>query len=142
MTNDYPRKNLLEYQRKHSTEPAVVTEIEYELDTKDISLANHHIGFKAFESLSFHLSIKYDNTLIVSLTIPERPFIEHSLSKAILTSDVRDAALKAQSIFNLISILENLSLNAEEEFKVSIKSKFEKCQWREGSYLLTPAFSI
>jgi predicted ATP-dependent endonuclease of OLD family len=123
--DDYPRRKLLEYQQKHEKTPSVVVELEYELTETEIEEINDDLGYKVLITYKFKVSYKYDNSQVITMTIPEVPFIKHIVGESNLSTDIKDASLKAYSLSNLVKILGELQLNADDaEFLKQIKQQF------------------
>jgi predicted ATPase len=125
ITEDYPRKNLNAYEREHTSNPAVVTELTYTLNKEEISLINSDLGFELFSNFSFTLYYKYNNRSTVSITVPEKAFVTNLVNNSGLTVEKKEAVSKSDSIRKLIKELEDLDLNGEEnDFLESLKAKF------------------
>lgn len=130
VTEEYPRKGLNNYQKTHNDDPAVVCELTYELTSKELKNINDDLGLDLLDSLSFTYFKKYDGSGTVSVSIAEKPYIEHLLKSSSITTEVKSALQKATSIVSIIQMLEELDLNSEEqEFANGLTNKFPSTTW-------------
>jgi hypothetical protein len=122
---DYPRKGLNEYLKRHNEDPAIVAELTYQLQENEIEEINRHFGFKLLQEFSFKRHCKYNGSSTIIITVPEMPYIQHLISGAKLPSEIATKASQAKTIRQLISILDGLDLNTEaKSFLEALKLRF------------------
>ncbi len=114
ITEDYPRKDLNQYQREHANNPAVVTELTYTLTDQEISAINADLGFNLLGSLSFTHNHRYDGGETITLSVPEKSYVSHLIEQAKVTTETKEAIKNAGTIKEMTQILEGLDLNNEE----------------------------
>ncbi len=115
VVQDYPRRWLQRYQEDEDLQPARVVTLEYALEDLDLERINDSAGLDLLSELSFTLTHKYNNRYIIGLTLDEEPYVQHRVKEAALTTEVRQQAAKATTIIELIDILKEATLNADEE---------------------------
>ena len=131
VTEEYPRKGLNNYQKIHDDDPAVVCELTYELTPSEIKKINEDFGLKLLDSLTFTYSRKYKGSGSVSISIPEKPLIDHLLKSSNITTEVKSALQGATSIAKMIELLGELDLNSEEQvFTDELTKKYPASTWR------------
>jgi hypothetical protein len=137
---DYPRKDLLDYERTHETNPATVCVLKYRLSDDEVTRINDDLGIKLLDGLEFTLNYRYDNDFTIGLSVPETPYIDQVLKSAPLGSELRAKVKDSTSLKELISELDGQDLNAEAtEFTDNLKTKFsyDKSRWSNllGEYI-------
>lgn len=122
---EYPRRLLRHYESQHGTSPAVVAHLRYELETEDIDRINRFAGFELLDALSLTLTYKYNNGSIVTIDVPEEPYVQHRVCSAGLTTEVRKEVEPCSTIGELINTLDELDLNDQEQtFLDDLKQTF------------------
>lgn len=114
VVEDYPRRDLNAYQRKHETNPSVVAELTYQLQDKEIAEINEDLGFNLLTELQLTVGYDYANKVTIGMSIAQEPYLAHLSKTAILTQNVAQAIVAASSIRGAITLLQSLDLNGEE----------------------------
>ena len=114
---DYPRKNLTDYERRHATEPAVVTHLTYALSPEEVQAINADLGVTILNpnDATFTYLTNYGGGTTVLFSVDDGPFIRaqlarldnvpapiaakrltalHELIKALAESDLTDSGKK------------------------------------------------
>jgi predicted ATP-dependent endonuclease of OLD family len=68
VVNDYPRKSLIAYQKRHEKQPEIVCAITYELEDDEVNIINNEIGTVVIENKTFSLNYNYANNKTVSFS--------------------------------------------------------------------------
>lgn len=110
---DYPRKNLIPYQKQHAKHPATVAVLSYHFEEHEITAINKALGIELIEALSFSISHNYAGGRTVSLQVAEDKYIEHFLNAGKLPPDVVNSLSGIKTIRDLINALDAADLNAE-----------------------------
>lgn len=121
---DYPRKNLTAYMKKHATEPEVVTILEYALSDAEREAINTHVGTKLTANFTFSLIHSYDNSVSVNLVVDEKALTGKLLSGAKLREELRAALTGAVTLRELAKRMDGVELDADETaFKSSLDAR-------------------
>ncbi len=104
---DYPRRHLSEYQRRHDREPQPVLDLTYSFSDKELLEIDELIGLKVKVSSTFSVVYNYANQSFNNFTIDEEAFVieflerheySDSLKKLLEGSKtIRDALYRLQS---------------------------------------------
>lgn len=126
VTEDYPRKALNTYLRKHDDDPAPVVQLTYELEQAEIDAVHEALGAEVLTSPVYSITYKYGGHPSISLETTELPFVAAVVKSSKLPSDLAKKAGSAQSVRELITILEEADLNSEgDEFLAALKVQFK-----------------
>lgn len=131
---DYPRRDLNAYQRKHESDPALVTQLTYALQDIDLMRINKDLGINLLTELSFDFNHNYSNTGTISLTVPEQPYLTHLAATKNLSSNVSSTIGTASSIREALTNLGALDLNQEDDaFLANLNEQFipDKTNWKD-----------
>lgn len=122
---DYPRKDFLDYEEQHSTNPAVVSILEYCLNKEEIVLLNTYLGYDLCKELVLTVSHNYKNEVVVSFELPEAEFIQNIIKDSPLTGESKTAAAKASNIEELFDSIKAIDLSVESQtFIDELRIKF------------------
>jgi hypothetical protein len=129
---DYPRKDLPGYLRKHKTEPARVTKLTFKPSDSEIAALNLALktGLKA--GFQFSVTYTYANKLAVEFVVDERPVLAAMLASAKLGADAAAAAGKATKLRDLPEALKSVGLTDEDKaFLTGVEARIAKApaQW-------------
>jgi hypothetical protein len=127
ITEEFPRKGLTEYEKRHASNPAVIALLTYELSDDEVEEINESLGAHIIDSLSFTRTVKYGGPATITLNVPEKKYVEHRIDQTKLSSEVKKETLKRQTLADLISFLDSADLNTEEQaFLSDLKQMFGK----------------
>ncbi|CAD7386137.1 AAA family ATPase [Xanthomonas arboricola] len=73
---DYPRKDLTTYNKKHATAPATVAKLTYRLDDSEVAEANAKLHTALPKNFEFAVDHLYDNESYITLEADEAPVIQ------------------------------------------------------------------
>lgn len=99
VVEDYPRKELTSYQKRHKTEPAAVTVLTYSLDDDEIASINAKLGTSIPSGFTFSVTHKYDGECTIGISVDEEPVVA-----AIVQSLSTDAATALSGVKTLRDI--------------------------------------
>ena len=106
---DYPRKRLLEYQRKVNAgkeKSAKVITADFELDNDDIAMVAEEFGDCISQGAILTITKRYDGSKFFGLNIDEQKWIKHYTSNSNLSGNSAQKAKATKSLDSLISSLE------------------------------------
>lgn len=128
---DYPRKDLSSYLKKHKQKPDVVVTITYELSEQEILELNTALSLKLGNGFQFTVAHRYDNEAhITALAISDRPAIESLSQTAGLSTDTVTAIRNAKTIRSIPETLKKMSLTTEDEaFVTVLETRIGKTKW-------------
>lgn len=101
---DYPRKDLTTYSKKHATTPATVAKLTYRLDDSEVAAVNAKLQTALPKGFEFSVDHRYDNKSYITLSTDEKPVLDY-LRKKLST----DAAKAVESATRFKEIPEKLS---------------------------------
>ncbi|HOW55148.1 MAG TPA: AAA family ATPase [Syntrophorhabdaceae bacterium] len=128
--NDYPRKELSTYLDQHEENPSIVAELTYRLDDKEIAELNSVVHTHLKPGFEFTINHKYDNHLMIVLTVDESPVLASLVATEGLSSDSRAAIKNARSVRSIPEILKEVSLTEEDTaFRDGIEKRVAATQW-------------
>lgn len=110
---DYPRKDLSAYLKRHGTDPATATVLTYQLDDAEIAAVNSDLQTEIQSGFTISLTHKYDNSFTIGFHVSETPIIR-AFSKA-LSSDAISAIKAAKTLREIPEFLKEASLTADDE---------------------------
>lgn len=124
---DYPRKDLSPYLKKHQTSPAVVTVFTYQLAETEIAQLESDFQVKVPSDFKFLIEHSYDNKKQISIKIDEAPVLKALIASGELSSDATAAANKARSIRELPVLLKGTSITDKDKaFLATVEARILK----------------
>jgi predicted ATP-dependent endonuclease of OLD family len=95
--DDYPRRNLSTYEKRHDTNPDTVTVLTYELTDKEAAAINQTLRTQLPKNFRFSINRDYQNHRTISLAVDNKSVIAE-LAKGGASTDFRDAITNVSSI--------------------------------------------
>jgi AAA15 family ATPase/GTPase len=127
---DYPRKNLTAYLKKHPNEPEVVTRLTYRLADDEAKKINAELNTNLPVGFEFQLDHKYDNSRTIIIKVDERPVIAAMTKGASLSTDATTALKGAATLRDVLTRLEGIQRTPEDEaFKVLVEARVGATDW-------------
>ena len=114
VTEDYPRKNLLDYESDHEDDPTVVVEFSYQLEPQELAAINAWLGHEHLSSLGFSVSHKYDDTTAIGLTTQEPAHVQWLIANTALSSDAKQAVAGAATLGDFFKLAEGADLTPSD----------------------------
>lgn len=122
---DYPRRKLSEYESTHKANPAVVSELTYELFEGELQEINEDLGFELLDRLEFKVVHRYNNGRTIILNLPEANYVRHLIESSSLSSDEKSKVSDITTIEKLVGTLDGMDLNVESRsFIDDLKQRF------------------
>lgn len=115
ITEDYPRKDLLTYKRRHEEMPDDAVILTYVIDDAEASELNAKIGCEIEDGLTFTVSQNYKNNSSIGLSIPERPVLQSLATTEGLSEGAIAVLAKAGTLREALLGLKGISLTNEVE---------------------------
>ena len=113
--DDYPRKDLPPYLKRHKTAPEPVAGLRFQLSDEEVKILNEELPFNVATGFQFSLVNKYDNKKSLNINVSEKASIKALLSDAALTSDTKQILEKLRTIREIPEALKDRSLTEEEK---------------------------
>ena len=85
--DDYPRKDLPSYLKRHKTKAEEVTVLTYKLSSKELKEASEKIATPLKPDFTFSVTHLYDNSLAVGIKVDEKPALSSLIKGSTLSSD-------------------------------------------------------
>jgi len=127
---DYPRKDLSAYLKRHDDDPANATVLTYRLDSSEVADVNQKLGTKIPENFEISITHRYDNTLQLSFQVDELPVLAALQSNPSLSSDAKAALKKEPTLRKAAEALAQVSLTEEDtEFLTGMNARIAKAKW-------------
>lgn len=132
VTDDYPRKDLADYEEHHETNPDVVATLTYEIEEEDASVVNDDLEYDVLSVSTFQITHRYDNSTSILLSIPEGPYVKHLLSSSGFATKTLDRLEGIDTIDGLIATLSDLDdlSPSEAEASENIQTRFRESGWQ------------
>jgi len=129
--DDYPRKDLLAYLKRHETNPEEATELTYRLDNDEVASVNEKYFTDIKNGFTFSHTHRYNNKLTVAISVNEEPVIQHlALTAKDLGTDAQNAIRETKSLRDIPEKLKGLSLtDAEKTFVALLEARIGKTKW-------------
>ncbi|MBW8035741.1 MAG: ATP-binding protein, partial [Planctomycetes bacterium] len=127
---DYPRKDLVAYQKRHKIKPEEVTVLTYSLNGEEIVELNDELHTKLKPNFQFSVTHNYGNSITMCFSVDEKPVISSLLVGSTLSSDAKTAIKKATSLRAIPEMLKDTNLTEEDNaFLATIKTRIAKAEW-------------
>ncbi|HQU83283.1 MAG TPA: AAA family ATPase [Pyrinomonadaceae bacterium] len=125
VTNDYPRKSLTSYEKRHKTNPDEVAVLKYKLQNHEREELKTKYGLDFPDDFRFTITHKYNDSISLELNVSEIPYLKKIIDSATLSAEVRAKVSNINTVINLITTLNTLDLNTEEtSFLNKLKEDF------------------
>jgi predicted ATPase len=147
VTEDYPRKNLTAYQRRHSTKPDRVASFEFILNKSELAAINKDFGFELLKEFSFGFDLDYASKRSLTFDIEEVPAIKNLAGKANLPEELKTTIAGAKSIREVLNMLGHVTVTPEAKLLLTqLTEKFAPAEttwenlveWRVWKHYLVP----
>lgn len=112
---DYPRKDLTRYNKVHAENPEKAIKLTYMPEQEDLDIVNKNLNINLKLGFTYSISTDYKNSRSISLYIDEKPIISKLINSGSFTSEHVQIINKANTIKELVELLEDLDLNDSEQ---------------------------
>ncbi len=128
--DDYPRKHLTTYERVHTSDPAVATELFYELTEDEIAELASELAVGLPAKFQFSISTLYNNTRSIGISVNEKPALLAIASAPDLSTEYRTAVQNATTLRSIPSAVEGIGLNdADKASLEAVKTRIAATKW-------------
>lgn len=128
--DDYPRKDLVAYQKRHKIKPEAVTVLTYSLNGEEIAKLNDELHTKLKPDFQFSVTHSYNNSTSLDIKVDEKPVLGSLFAESSLSSDAKTAIKKAASVREIPVLLKGVNLTEEDKkFLTAIESRIAKVEW-------------
>jgi predicted ATP-dependent endonuclease of OLD family len=117
---DYPRKDLSTYLKRHQGTPEEVVTLTFALTKAEVKEINDTFHTALPDSYSFSITRKYDNALTIGNSVDERPVVAHLSTNSSLTPAASSAVQSAVSVRAIPKVLEGVATSAEDKALVNV----------------------
>lgn len=115
VVEDYPRKDLTTYLKRHKDNPDDVTVLTYALDADEVEDLNSVVGCNCTMPFEFSVTHKYDRTMAVGLAVSEKAELKKLADTTGLSSDAKAAVRKAKNIRSIPEQLQGVTLTEPDQ---------------------------
>ncbi|MBI6851232.1 AAA family ATPase [Pseudomonas cichorii] len=130
-TDDYPRRNLTAYLRKHENEPEKVVELTFQPTKAELESINKSLHTQLGENFTFTVTHNHGNSRSISISADEGPVMEALAKTPGLSSDAIKALSSSASIRAAYTSLSEMSLtDVDTEFAEGLKKRIEASPWK------------
>lgn len=127
---DYPRKDLSAYMKRHATTPENATTLTFQPTNDQIAQINNTLHTSLKPEFQFSVSYKYDNTRSIEMTVDEIPVITALAASPGLSTDTIATIKKATTLRKVAELLaEGERTDADKAFLVEIQARIGKAKW-------------
>lgn len=134
--DDYPRKNLNNYEKKHDTQPDTASVLTYQLTDFEVDEINRELHTKLPKEFQFSVHHDYLNKLTIYLSADHKPVVDEIAKDKSLSAEFRAALKKASSFNDIPASVGTLTLtDAEKTLLESINQRIAKAKasWRDDT---------
>lgn len=126
--DDYPRKDLSAYLKRHKEKPESAIVLTYRLTDREVATVNAQFAVTLPKSFQFSVTHLYDNKKTILISVNETPAIASSATK--LSSDPKAKATASKSFRGIPKALEGVALtDADKVVVAEIEARIAKTEW-------------
>lgn len=130
--DDYPRKNLTTYQKRHEAQPATATVLTYKPSDAQVLQLSALLKTQIPAGFTFTESTDYKNGATIGISIDNRPAINAIAATPGISSDFSNAVKRATSFDNIPNETADTSLTeADEACIADVKKRITAAAWRD-----------
>lgn len=127
---DYPRKDLAAYMKRHATAPEAATRLTYQPTDEQIAKINAELHTDLKPGFQFSVDHNYDNKATISIPVSEAPVIAALAASLGLSTDTAETIKKAKSVRQVAELLaEGERTDADKVFLAGIQARIGKTTW-------------
>jgi predicted ATP-dependent endonuclease of OLD family len=125
---DYPRRDLSSYLKRHSTDPETAVVLHYELTEAEVQAINKRLGINLMPGHKLSITHKYDNEMSIGITA-ERDAVAKALAKSFST-DAAEALKDCTDMRQIPAALASASLTESDQATLaSINVRIAATKW-------------
>jgi predicted ATP-dependent endonuclease of OLD family len=142
VTDDYPRRKLIDYQKRHATKPEIVVQQTYELHEEEIEKINTFYKCDLIESLQVTYKDRYDNDFSASLSVPEGPVAKALSEKAASLAPLGDALKEVKTVRQLIDVFSKVAATAEAKaYLQELQERFKPSETKTDNLVMNEVYN-
>ncbi len=129
---DYPRKDLPTYLKRHETSPDSTTQLHYRLSEAERAALNKALHVNVPSDFSFSVIQHYNNAATIIVDVEEQPVINWLVANTALSTDAKSALKSAPTLRKAVETLKGLSGSLTEEdqkFLSALETRVGKTKW-------------
>jgi len=128
--DDYPRKDLAAYLKRHKEKPEDAVILTYRLNDAEIAALNAQFKVSLPANFEFSVNHLYDNKRTVTISVDEQPAIAAAVSK--LSSDAKAKVVNAKLFRSIPELLTGLSLTeTDQQVLAEINARIAATDWEQ-----------
>ena len=128
--DDYPRKDLAAYLKRHKDQAEEAVILTYSLSGAEITAVNSQFKVNLPTDFKFSVTHHYDNQRSISVAVDEKPAITAAVSK--FSSDVKAKVTKAPLLRAIPELLAGISLTEpEQQMLAEIAARVAATKWEK-----------
>lgn len=145
LTDDYPRKDLAAYKRRHEESPDEAVTLVYKISDEELAEVNEMLGSSLNGVCKLSVSHNYSGLKTIGISVPERPVLDKLSATEGLSPTVVTALSKAYSVISANTVLKQMTeLNdvdktLQAQLEIRVKAKPDKwvsvCQYEAWQVL-------
>lgn len=129
---DYPRKDLSAYMKRHATNPDSAITLTYQPTDSQIAQVNADLHTNLKPGFKFTVSHKYNNTRTIAIQVDEAPVIKALAATPSLSTDTVAKIKKASSVRQVAEFMtEGEHTDVDKGFLVELQARIKKATWQE-----------
>lgn len=115
VTDDYPRKDLNTYKRRHEETPDKAVILTYAPTEAQINKVNSSIGSDIQKGFTFDTTINYNNGRLISINVLDSPALKKMATNSNLSDEVKEELKNATNIRSALANLLAVSTDNEAD---------------------------
>ncbi|WP_439864632.1 AAA family ATPase [Pseudomonas antarctica] len=137
--DDYPRKDLASYRKRHQINPDTAVILTYELSKDDIAEVNNELNTNISEGYNFEVYHQYDNQISLDIKVDETPVLAAMTTLEGLSNEAIEILKDSQTVRQAYERLQSISLLTEGEQTLieRIKTSLDKAKDLSGWDMIT-----
>ncbi|MDR6357373.1 energy-coupling factor transporter ATP-binding protein EcfA2 [Pseudomonas psychrotolerans] len=115
LIDDYPRKDLTSYKRRHDTDPETAVVLHYTLNESETNQLSDRVGYELEHPFKFRVSHKYNGRSTIYLDITDTYGLQKLASDARLSDGVVSALQRADTFRSAFTSLKGISVTNDAD---------------------------
>ena len=130
VTDDYPRKDLTAYTKRHASNPDTAVVLTYAPTSGEISAVNTALGTALPDDFTFSLIYQFDNVRTIGIEVDQRPPLVELSKSAGLSTEVSGILAGATTLKTAIEKIRAVDKNeADNTFLATLEKRAEGVAW-------------
>lgn len=129
---DFPRKDLPTYLKRHETAADAATELHYRLSEAERAALNNALHTNIPADFSFSVTHRYNNKISITIHVGEPPVINWLVANTALSTDAKSALKSAPSLRKAAETLKALAgalTEEDQKFLSALETRIGKTKW-------------